>query len=327
MLGSSNLASDAALDALLPLLDDVVFVFDDHLVCRHAGSGAQRIFGIDPESALGQTRMALIERLLTTSPELASLRGRLIEHAVMQAHIESDAIDLSGPKALRIAWISAPIVRDGATVGRLDVVRDLTREREFETTVAELRRKLEEASLVDPLTGLGNLRRFEEECEREHRRAQRVWDSYAVARVDIEGMAAFNAKFGRSKGDSLLCLLGERLRAARRQYDIVARWNHDDFALLLPCIDRTAVKRVLERASSQAVESAREAGFDIKLNVGVAVWTPPSADSASDVLARATAALDVARQTETGSVAVDLDGTSFKNDPFAAIGEPPERID
>jgi predicted signal transduction protein with EAL and GGDEF domain len=84
---------------------------------------------------------------------------------------------------------------------------------------------------------------------------------------------------------------------------------------------------VLERAASQATEAAREAGFEIQLNVGVAVWTPPSADTASDVLARATHALDAARQTEPGSVHVDLDGTNFKNDPFASIGEPPERID
>jgi hypothetical protein len=49
---------------------------------------------------------------------------------------------------------------------------------------------------------LGNLRRFEEECEREHRRAQRVWDSYAVARVDIEGMTAFNAQHGRPSKSS-----------------------------------------------------------------------------------------------------------------------------
>lgn len=327
MLGPSNLASDATLDALLPLLGDVILVFDEHLVCRHANAGTQRIFGIDPQSAMGQTRMALIDQLLATSQELAPLRARLIEHAVMQAHIESDAIDLSGPQMHRIAWISAPVVRDGKTVGRVDVVRDLTHERQLENTVADLRQKLEEATLVDPLTGLGNLRRFEEECEREHRRAQRVWDSYAVARVDVEGMTAFNSKFGRAKGDSLLRLLGERLRSSRRQYDIVARWNNDDFALLLPCIDRTAVKRVLERASSQAVEAAREAGFEILLNVGVAVWTPPSADNATDVLARATTALDVARQTETGSVSVDLDGTTFKNDPFANIAEPPERMD
>jgi len=212
-------------------------------------------------------------------------------------------------------------------VGRIDVVRDSTRQRELERRVVEMAARLEEATLADALTGLGNLRRFEEECEREHRRAQRVWESFAVARVDIDGMASVNARYGHAKGDSLLRLLGDRLRASRRQYDIVARWGNDDFALLLPCVDRTAVKRVLERAAREAVEAAKEAGFDIALNVGVAVWTPPSAESAVDVLGRATAALDAARQSGPGSLHVDLDGTSFKNDPFASIAEPPERVD
>ncbi len=327
MVGPLNLASDAALSAVLDLVGDVVFAFDEQLVCRYAGLGVQHLFGFDPQSVVGQTRSTVIERIAAVSPELGPLRSKRNDHTALSSRIESNPIEIAGPPSRRIVWISSPIVHEGVTVGRVDLFRDLTRERELERTIAEMARKLEEATLVDALTGLGNLRRFEEECEREHRRAQRVWDSYAVARVDIDGMAAVNATYGRAKGDSLLVLLGERLRASRRQYDIVARWKEDDFALLLPCIDRTAVQRVLERAANQAADAAREAGFDIKLNVGVAVWTPPSGDSATDVLGRATAALDVARQQGPGSLQVDLDGTTFKNDPFASIGEPPERID
>lgn len=326
MVGSSNLASDAALQAVLHLVRDVVLVFDERLVCRQAGSGVQLLLGVDPASLVGQTRTALLARLSVVNAGLRPLVSKLSDHVLGSSPFDSGPIDLADP-ARRVTWRSEPLLHEGNLVGRVDVVQMITREDELEAAIAEMTRKLEEATLVDALTGLGNLRRFEEECEREHRRAQRVWDSYAVVRVDIDGMNAVNTKYGRAKGDSLLRLLGERLRASRRQYDIVARWHNDDFALLLPCIDRTAVKRVLERASQQAEEAAKEAGFDIKLNVGVAVWTPPSADSASDVLGRATAALDEARRGESGSLHVDLDGTSFKNDPFASIGEPPERVE
>jgi diguanylate cyclase (GGDEF)-like protein len=326
MVGPSNLASDAALGAVLRVVGDAIFIFDEKLVCRDAGPGVRHLFSIDPASVIGQTRAALLDRLASGRSELGTLVSKLNDPEVMASRFDSGPIDLASP-ARRLVWTSAPILHDGMTVGRVDLVRDLTRERDLERQITEMGRKLEEATLVDALTGLGNLRRFEEECEREHRRAQRVWDSYAVVRVDVDDMAAVNAKYGRAKGDSLLRLLGERLRASRRQYDIVARWNNDDFALLLPCIDRTAVKRVLERAASQATEAAREAGFDIKLNMGVAVWTPPSADSATDVLGRATAALEAAREPNAESLHVDLDGTSFKNDPFASIGEPPERVD
>lgn len=326
MSGPSNLAADAALGAVLHVISDVVFVSDEELVCRHAGSGVQRLFGIDPATLVAHSRTALLARLAAVNAELRPFVSKLNDHVLGASSFDSGPIELAHPLR-RLVWRSEPVLREGSVVGRIDVVHDVTREYQLETNIAEMTLKLEEATLVDPLTGLGNLRRFEEECEREHRRAQRVWDSYAVVRVDVDGMSAVNTKYGRAKGDSLLRLLGERLRASRRQYDIVARWNNDDFALLLPCIDRTAVQRVLERASSQAVEATKEAGFDIKLNVGVAVWTPPSADSASDVLVRATAALDAARQSAAGSLHVDLDGTSLKDDPFASIGEPPERID
>jgi diguanylate cyclase (GGDEF)-like protein len=327
MEGHPKLAPDLALGALVDALDDAVFIFDEQLVCRSAGRAVCDVFHIDPSSALGQTRASLLERFATAIKDLGPVVSKLNENASTSERFDTGPVEIASSPARTIRWLSIPVMQGQAAVGRIDLVRDLTRQRELESNVADMARKLEEATLVDPLTGLGNLRRFEEECEREHRRAQRVWDSYAVVRVDVEGMTSLNSIHGRAKGDSLLRLLGERLRASRRQYDIVARWNNDDFALLLPCIDRTAVKRVLERAASQAVDAAKEAGFEINLNVGVAVWTPPSADTATDVLGRATAALDVAKKSGPGSLHVDLDGTSFKNDPFASIGEPPERVD
>ncbi len=319
MAGPSTYTSDIALQSLVDALGDVVFVYDEQFVCRRVGRGASEFFGIEPASILGQTRAALLERLGAMFSELKPFVASLLDAA--SERIDLDAVGIAGPTARSIAWSTAAIVNEsGAIVGRIDIVRDVTRMREFE-------RKLEQASLVDTLTGLGNLRRFEEECEREHRRAQRAWESFTIARVDVQNMNAVNSVQGRANGDSLLRLLGERLKASRRQYDAVARWENDDFALLLPCVDSTAVKRVLERAAIQAVEAAREAGFDIALNVGVAVWTPPSADSATDVLSRATAALAVAKQTGPGSVHVDYDGTTIKDDPFASIAEPPERVD
>lgn len=327
MVGPSKLASDIILRALVDAIDDVVFVFDEQLVCRHVGRGFSELFGIDPASALGQSRASLLERIGAAVKELGPVVASLNNGGAGTEQSDSGPIDLASSPPRTLAWTSSAVVNDGSIVGRIDVVRDLTRQRDLERRVAEMSQRLEEATLLDALTGLGNLRRFEEECEREHRRAQRVWDSYAVARVDVHDMAAVNSTYGRAKGDSLLRLLGERLRASRRQYDIVARWHNDDFALLLPCIDRTAVQRVLERAASEATATAKEAGFDIRLNVGVAVWTPPSADSATDVLGRATAALDAAKQSGAGSLHVDLDGATFKNDPFASIAEPPERVE
>ncbi|MDC3960340.1 GGDEF domain-containing protein [Polyangium jinanense] len=312
--------SDLALETLLDVLDEAVLVFDEALVCRAAGRRAAALLGLDPGSCVGEGRAHLLARITHAAPELAGPLAALEACALSPERVEIDPLEITGPPPRSFVWTSAPVVKDGVVVGRIDVVRD-------QSASAAMARKLDEVSLVDTLTGLSNRRRFEEECEREHRRAQRVWDSYAVARVDVDGMGVVNEALGREKGDALLRLLGEALRSSRRQYDVVARWGNDDFVLLLPCVDHAAVKSVLARAATHMVSAAKDAGYVITLRVGVAVWRPPSSDSAADVLGRAAAALDAAKRREPGAILVDLGGTNIKSDLEHAADEPPERIE
>lgn len=320
MASRRTFPSDLVLEALLDVLDEAVLVFDEGLVCRAAGRRAAGLLGLDPSSCVGETRASLLGRISAGAPELRGPLAALEENATSTQRVEIGPLEVTGPPERSFLWTSAPVVRGGAVVGRVDVVRD-------QSAPLAMARKLDEVSLVDTLTGLSNRRRFEEECEREHRRAQRVWDSYAVARVDVDGMAVVNQAHGREKGDALLRLLGEALRASRRQYDVVARWGGDDFVVLLPCVDQAAVKGVLARAAAHMAAAAKEAGHPITLSVGVAVWKPPSADSSADVLGRAAAALDVARRRSPGSIHVDLDGTNIKSDLEAVTVEPPERVE
>src|SRR5205823_6524668 len=95
-------------------------------------------------------------------------------------------------------------------------------------------KRLEEVSTIDDLTGLANRRRFDHETDREHRRAQRAWAPYAIARLDVDGMHAINELRGHAIGDKILCCIADELRSARREYDLVARYGPDEFILLLP---------------------------------------------------------------------------------------------
>jgi diguanylate cyclase (GGDEF)-like protein len=303
------------LDALLQTLDEAVLVFDEGLSCRAAGGRVAALLGLPPSSLVGSSRASLLDKLGASAPVAASIFTSLRNLGLSPERVSIDPLELPGPPARTFVWTSAPIVHEGAVVGRIDVVRDLTRQREVESATAAMARKLDEMSLVDALTGLPNRRRFQEECEREHTRAQRVWDSYAIARVDVDGMAAVNASFGREKGDRLLRLLGDALRSSRRQYDVVARWDNDDFMVLLPCVDPAAAKTVLARAATGLVAAAREAGFAITVSAGVAVWTPPSAESAADVLTRAAAALDAAKRAGPGAIRVDATTKAIQDVP------------
>jgi diguanylate cyclase (GGDEF)-like protein len=302
-------SADVALSALLEALDEGVLVFDEHAVCRAAGRRAAEILGLDAATVLGLTRAAVLARVGAAATDADALAPL----ATASERTVVDPIELLAPHARTIVWTSVPIAAlPGA---RVDLLRDVTRERRAEAAAADLGRRLEIESTLDDLTGLTNRRRFEEDCLREHRRAQREWVSYAVARLDVDGMGAINAAHGFETGSELLKRIGEELKSARREYDVVARWKDDEFVLLLPRADVTAVRRVLQRTLDGVYEKVRALVPGVTVSTGVAVWTPPSAEGSADTLRRSTEAIEAARKKGPGHVYVDARTVDWKSDP------------
>jgi diguanylate cyclase (GGDEF)-like protein len=285
-----------ALDALLDALDEGVLVFDAAGLCCAAGRRAAEVFGQDPAVLVGLGRDAVLARVashLDTPRAVAALAGPG-ERTVV------DPIEVARPFPRVVVWTSMTF--EG---GRLDVIRDVTRERRAEGRADELARRLELESTLDDLTGLTNRRRFEEDAGREHRRAQREWVTYAVARIDVDGMHAINAEQGSKAGDDLLRTLGEELRSARREYDVVARWTEDEFVLLLPRADAASARKILRRAVDGVLARCRPLVPGLSVSVGGAVWCPPSAEGPGDVVRRAGDALRRARAQGPGRMEID----------------------
>lgn len=307
--------ADRALAALLDALDEGTLVFDERQTCRAAGRRAAELLGSDPRSLVGLHRSELVERIAAITTSADAVRA-LHDEALAGGSTVADPIDIIGAHPRTLVWTSVPIEDPAGTIGRIDILRDVTRERRAERDSADMARRLTLASIVDELTGLMNRRRFEEECQREHRRSQRAWAPYALARVDVDGMARLNAAHGREKGDELLCRVAEVLKATRREYDLVARFVDDELVILLPGCDARTAKKVLRRAVAAAVVKGSEVvGAAITLSTGVAVWTPPSGELPADLVVRAGVALDAARARAPGSLHIDTDGAEWKDDP------------
>ena len=102
-------------------------------------------------------------------------------------------------------------------------------------------------AFTDPLTGLGNLRRFFDKVDRLI--VERAEDPapFTVAILDLDGFKPINDLFGRKAGDNILQQVAMRLSAAMDQHSSVARVGADEFAFLFPMIFSEEVAR--ERAS------------------------------------------------------------------------------
>lgn len=306
--------AERAFAAILAILDDGALVFEgEGLVCRAASSRAAEILGVPVESLLGRARDDVLAGLPGGDDATARAIAALRAAAADEARRETLAIRSDPPRL--VEWSTAPVGPEGAAVGRVDLLIDRTVEALLREELERAYARLAQTSLIDELTGLANRKHFENEVDREHRRSQRGYAPYAVARIDVDGMAEINEAIGRDASDALLRRVGEVLKAARREYDLVARWEGDELAVLLPGIDERAVRSVLGRSLAAMADAARAlCGREVTFCAGVSVWIPPSIEAADEVLQRAATALRVAKAMGRGHVEIDARLVEWKDD-------------
>jgi diguanylate cyclase (GGDEF)-like protein len=298
---------EGALGAVLEGADEGILVFDRAGKCRMIGRRIADLFGIDPPKLVGKPRGEVMGALSRACDEPdAFLDAVGTEDLGAPSKVVGD-IDLVHPRPRKIVWTSSPIVRHGAEWGRLGLVRDITREKAAERATRQLQNRLEQLVPVDALTGLPNVRRFREELDREHGRSARAWDSYGIVRVDVDGMHAINDELGLPVGDVVLERVSECLDACRREYDMVARYDGDEFVALLPGADRLAVEAVASRMVTAVAARDFELADARKVTAcaGGCVWIPPSGENGTDILRRAGAALDEAKGKGRNGISID----------------------
>ncbi len=100
--------------------------------------------------------------------------------------------------------------------------------------ITEAREHIENLAQTDSLTGLYNLRMFNEVWQREHAACEHNRGSYALLMIDMDKLKDINDSFGHDGGDSAIMLVAQCLRRSIRGSDTAARFGSDEFAVLLP---------------------------------------------------------------------------------------------
>ena len=296
----------SALSAVLDGADEGIAIFDLNGTCGMIGRRVADLFGIDPALYVGRSRAELFSVLAAAcdEPEILYELAQRVGGAPAAAELE-----IVRPRPRKVQFLMYAINEEEKTVGTVVVFRDVTRERSADRARAQLQAQLDEVTTLDALTGLPNRRRFSEDVEREHGRSTRAWDSYAVLRADVDEMRILNDEFGVPVGDAVLEKVAECLRSCRRDYDVVARFEDDEFIMLLPGADAVAAKAVAIRvfAAIDAFDFRLPGARPITMSIGAAVWVPPSGESGADIVRRAGVALLRARSRGMGIYQFFLD--------------------
>ena len=164
---------------------------------------------------------------------------------------------------------------------------------QMDTNTEQLRGLYSQArldALLDPITGLGNHRAFQEELHRQIEDAARHDHPLALVILDLDGLKRVNDELGHAGGDQLLGSLGLLLGAASRAADRAFRIGGDEFALLLPHADADAAMAVMRRVLASAVSGESTFGRPFSFSAGVSAYPAPSSHG-RDLLRNADAAL------------------------------------
>ena len=181
-------------------------------------------------------------------------------------------------------------------------LRDL---REVNEQLREARDLLAARALHDPLTGLLVRSAFLEQASRALARLERHPDVVATLFIDLDHLKPVNDTHGHGAGDALIRCCAQRLRAAVRPSDVVARIGGDEFVILLENLHEPGeAVQVAERVLQALREPCRlPAGTVVEptASIGVAAADSPRM-SADTLLSRADAAMYLAKQAGRGRV-------------------------
>jgi diguanylate cyclase (GGDEF)-like protein len=120
--------------------------------------------------------------------------------------------------------------------------------------------KLREASLTDPLTGLGNRRSLREIVgallSGDHEPATR----FVLMIVDLDHLKPINDQYGHDGGDRVLVQIAEILRHMCRASDRIFRWGGDEFVVLCRDADLDSAAILAERIRSAVAKQIFRVG-------------------------------------------------------------------
>ncbi|MCB4791891.1 MAG: diguanylate cyclase [Elusimicrobia bacterium] len=106
-------------------------------------------------------------------------------------------------------------------------IEDITQRKQSEE-------KIQQMVYHDSLTGLPNRKLFSDRLDIALAQAQRDKKEVGIAMLDLDNFKGVNDTLGHAVGDNLLKAAAERLSAALRKCDTVARFGGDEFVLILP---------------------------------------------------------------------------------------------
>lgn len=280
---------------------------DEYHRFSYLSAGIEGLTGISIGHFIGKTRLEVVSDPYTPDgcqAHLADLDARRpfqdFRYWIRAPHLGRDIlINVSG----------RPIFDNGRFCGYRGIGTNITAQIDHERAMRQLATR-------DGLTGLLNRTAFDNALTQilqaenatddgAPEQAKPARGQRALLLLDLLRFHSVNESFGRSAGDRLLNIVGQRLRNALSKQDLIARLSGDEFAIILTGAHaHDDIEKVGKRLIGIVTRPIKLENSTVQVEAGIGVLKEISGDL-DTVMARANLALNAAKKTNRDLVFFD----------------------
>jgi diguanylate cyclase (GGDEF)-like protein len=142
-------------------------------------------------------------------------------------------------------------------------------------------------TLLDPLTGARTRRLAEHTIAQRLSELQRNSGHFGVCLLDVDQLKQVNDRFGSEAGDVVLKTVARLIMGTVRAHDLVARWEGEEFLVILSQKRESDLKTVAERIRKIVETSAIKIDSEtIRVTISLGVTTAQLTDTIESLMAR-----------------------------------------
>ena len=257
-------------DVILDSAAEGILGLDDYGRITFANAAAADMLGISQAELRGQNIHDVVHvgDDAGTPPHTAEECPVLlsITHGIVQ-HLEDEVFSPRDGTSFPVTYTSSPMAESGRLTGAVLTFNDVTERKRFEA-------QLQYLADHDPVTGLYNRRRFEQELARQLSHAARYGTGGAVLALDLDNFKYVNDTMGHKAGDEVIASVARNVRERIRESDTLARLGGDEFAVLLPGANleqaQSSARTIIDAVRSHAVSAG---GQQLRVTTSVGITT------------------------------------------------------
>ncbi len=256
-------------DAILDGLTDAVYFVDRNRRILYWNKAAEELSGYKAEDVIGTSCADGILMHVDGDGKCLCKDGCPLA-AVMEdgtsrsAHVFMHHAD--GHR--KPVYVRAAAIRDpqGDIIGSVEIFSDDTER----LNVLERIRDLEQAAMLDELTGLANRRYFNQASDACLANFKRNAAPFGLAMIDVDYFKRVNDTHGHDVGDEVLRMIARTLLHNCRGYDTPVRWGGEEFILIAEHVDEDMLRVIAERTRVLIASSSLKL-LDRSLSVTVSI--------------------------------------------------------